>query len=253
MAIPFLDNIDLKNNTIENVKDPVSDTEVSNKKYVDDSINTLQATLEGEITSSQNNMEDYVNTQIATVNGAISEVSNSIQPAIEENIVDNLYSADTTKSLSANQGIQLRLGLEQQNTKINNVNTTSTTPRSRGTYNSLDYYNILYTQTLTFNDIDSNNEIQITQLLPENSVITSISGMLLKPDYTEQYIVGVGNSSYTDVCIWFIKYLQSSNTLYLGITSALGQDIDGYILNLNIDYYTIEENGDNQEIEESEE
>ena len=49
MAIPFYDNIDLNNNKIINLKAPENDGDVSNKKYIDDSISALNTTLNAKI------------------------------------------------------------------------------------------------------------------------------------------------------------------------------------------------------------
>ena len=51
------DQIDGMNKTIVNVRTPVNDTDASNRKYVDDSINTLKQSIE----SGYQKKGDYLN------------------------------------------------------------------------------------------------------------------------------------------------------------------------------------------------
>ena len=108
MAIPFYDNIDLNNNKIINLKAPENDGDVSNKKYIDDSISALNTTLNAKILEEKADLKDYVDNELLTINTNITNVSNSIDTKIQDSIVDNLYTSDAEKTLSANQGVELR-------------------------------------------------------------------------------------------------------------------------------------------------
>lgn len=112
MAIPFYDNLDLKNNKIENVGVPNNDNDAVNKQYLDNELTNLHTTITGEIEAEISN----VNESIGNVNDRIDELDgevttkidariNEVTPnIIEESIIDDLISTDTNKSLSANQG-----------------------------------------------------------------------------------------------------------------------------------------------------
>lgn len=122
MAIPFYDNIDLNNNKIINLKAPENDGDVSNKKYIDDSISALNTTLNAKILEEKADLKDYVDNELLTINTNITNVSNSIDTKIQDSIVDNLYTSDAEKTLSANQGVELRTRLDNLNNSIVFVN-----------------------------------------------------------------------------------------------------------------------------------
>lgn len=108
MAIPFYDNIDLNNNKIINLNPPENDNDVANKKFVDDSISALNIVIDAKILEEKADLKDYVDGEITAVNTTISGVSSSIDTKILNSIVDDLYTSDETKSLSANQGVEIR-------------------------------------------------------------------------------------------------------------------------------------------------
>tara|TARA_B100001564_G_scaffold134431_3_gene112749 strand:- start:6026 stop:7315 length:1290 start_codon:yes stop_codon:yes gene_type:complete len=55
------DYVDLNNKLIKNVANPVDDTDISTKKYVNDELNTLNSNIASEISTTVSNLDTFIN------------------------------------------------------------------------------------------------------------------------------------------------------------------------------------------------
>ena len=130
MNIPFLNDIDLKNNKIINLANPTADSDASNKIYVDTkisevlasvdtSLGTLETRLQTSITQSASDLTTYIDNEIDTLD-------TSLQTFVNNKIVDDLNTNDNTKVLAASQGYVINNRLVALEVISNNYNTDST-------------------------------------------------------------------------------------------------------------------------------
>lgn len=112
MGIPFLNDIDMKNNLIINLGTPINDNDATNKLYVDNSINTLKNNLETQLVVQKDELTNTFNTELETLNvnlsNKITTVEQSITSIIDGKIIDNLDTPSSEYALSANQGTILK-------------------------------------------------------------------------------------------------------------------------------------------------
>ena len=149
MAIPFYDNLDLKNNKIENVGTPTNNGDAINKQFLDTELDSLHTTISGEVAdeiSIVNRSIGAVNERIDGIDGEVTTKIdariNTVTPGlIEANIVDSLSSAEANKSLSANQGRILDGRIDAVRDLIVENNYTNT-PVIIGTYFDTPLYRV---------------------------------------------------------------------------------------------------------------
>lgn len=104
MSIPFYSNINLNNNTLENIKTPVNDTDGVNKQYVDTQIQTSATNVKQELNNNIDSKVSDLRESINAVDEKTNNISTNIDTSIKATIVDNLETLAADKSLSANQG-----------------------------------------------------------------------------------------------------------------------------------------------------
>ena len=164
MNIPFFSDIDIKGNRILNVGTPSDDNDVVNKIYIDEAISTLENTLRGEISVETTRID----TDISGLSDRVSTIENGldtkINSAILDNIVDNMVTADDTKSLSANQGVEIKSLIDDIRNSLR-FNNYLDTPVVIGSYFGKNLNRIVLTGTITTKpsnkkiDIESTNDI----------------------------------------------------------------------------------------------
>lgn len=243
MSIPFYSDIDLNNNKIINVANPINNTDLANKIYVDTQINdlisdigidmqNLQTTLEGEIT-------DEVGQLNTTLSNRITNEVIDLNQAILDNVIDRLNSTSTTNALSANQGYILNDRL----TNLENVkNTYSLTTVPIGTYLNNDLYRVVIKETYNTTTDPLNNPVITLTLsdLATNELPINIYGFCVTNDkvlyishcgYNSQSLPdGISISSYNRITQELGLYI--GTTLY-GEIIGTGTTLD---LFLNIEY-----------------
>lgn len=130
MNIPFLNDIDLKNNKIINLANPVANTDASNKIYVDTKISEVLASVDtslGELqTNLQTNITQSVDDLHTTIDGELDTLETSLQSYVDDKIIDNLFTDDNTKVLAASQGYAINNRLVQLEIVSNSYNIDST-------------------------------------------------------------------------------------------------------------------------------
>ena len=148
MNIPFFSDIDIKGNRILNVGTPNDDNDVANKIYIDEAISTLENTLRGEISVETTRID----TDISGLSDRVSTIENGldtkINSAILDNVVDNMVTADATKSLSANQGVEIKSLIDDIRNSLR-FNNYLDTPVVIGSYFGKDLNRIVLTGTIT--------------------------------------------------------------------------------------------------------
>lgn len=147
MNIPFFSDIDIKGNKILNVGTPSNDNDVANKIYIDTAISVLENTLRGEITTETTRIDSDISgldNRISTIEDGLDTQINS---AILNNIVDNTVTEDATKSLSANQGVELRNQIDTIQSSLK-YNEYLDTPIVIGSYFGKDLNRIVLTGTI---------------------------------------------------------------------------------------------------------
>ena len=111
MSIPFYSDIDLNNNKIINVANPVNNTDLANKIYVDTQISDLVSSIDAELETLRDDIDTAITTQISqldtTLSNRITNEVDNLNQAILDNVIDRLNSTSTTNALSANQGFIL--------------------------------------------------------------------------------------------------------------------------------------------------
>lgn len=144
MSIPFLDNIDMKNNLIVNLGTPINDTDGANKIYVDSSLASLKINLENQLNTQRDELTNLITTDIEALNielsNRITTVEQSIVSTIDSKIVDNLDTPSGDYALSANQGAILKSLIE---VAYSDNNIYSSEPTLIGTWLDSSVYRIV--------------------------------------------------------------------------------------------------------------
>ena len=130
MNIPFLNDIDLKNNKIINLANPVADTDASNKIYVDNKISDVLANVDTSLTDLETHLQTSI-TQSASdlttyIDNEIDTLDTSLQTFVNDKIVDDLNTNDNTKILAASQGYAINNRLVALEIISNSYNIDST-------------------------------------------------------------------------------------------------------------------------------
>ena len=130
MNIPFLNDIDLKNNKIINLANPVADTDASNKIYVDNKISDVLANVDTSLTDLETRLQTSI-TQSASdlttyIDNEIDTLDTSLQTFVNDKIVDDLNTNDNTKILAASQGYAINNRLVALEIISNSYNIDST-------------------------------------------------------------------------------------------------------------------------------
>lgn len=147
MNIPFFSDIDIKGNKILNVGTPSNDNDVANKIYIDTAISVLENTIRGEITTETTRIDSDISDLDSRISTIEDGLDTQINSAILNNIVDNTVTEDATKSLSANQGVELRNQIDTIQSSLK-YNEYLDTPVVVGSYFGKDLNRIVITGTI---------------------------------------------------------------------------------------------------------
>ena len=109
-AIPFAGNINVDNNSINNLADPVASSDAATKNYVDNDATVVRVTGNQTIAGEKTISDDLTISGNLTVAGAITTV-NSETISLADNIID-LNSNFTTGSPTENAGLRIQRGDE---------------------------------------------------------------------------------------------------------------------------------------------
>lgn len=243
MAIPFYDNIDINNNKIINVNTPELDGDSANKKYVDDSIYNLSNTINTKILEEKANITDYIDEEINTTKSLITALESSVDTKILNNIVDDLYTSDNDKSLSARQGVELRSLIEDLSTTVTSVNNYDSVEDGEinisGNILGLAYKRCLIPIFIDTSITEQINEFDLAQKIGNIAVIFKISGFII-----ENAIIHYINTDDFKVIDYNIKQAK----LKLEFSQTILPTLENNTLYLIIEYYDdtqfIEENVD---------
>lgn len=130
MNIPFLNDIDLKNNKIINLANPVADTDASNKIYVDNKISDVLANVDTSLTDLETRLQTSITQSVSDlttyIDNEIYTLDTSLQTFVNDKIVDDLNTNDNTKILAASQGYAINNRLVALEIISNSYNIDST-------------------------------------------------------------------------------------------------------------------------------
>lgn len=220
MSIPFYSNIDLKNNIIINSGTPTNPNDLVNKDYVDVSIEGLTTNLNNQITTLNDTLTAQITNKTSEIDTKftteIQNIKTSIPTQISQNIVDNLETQDTSKSLSANQGYVL-------NMLINNIplNTYTSIISKIGVWDNYDLCRVKVDKIIT--NPTQFYTVQFTELDLDTYEVVNINGYytidnsrkwLSKYNVVNSPLDELDNIKYG---IYIYDYDISTNTAYLYI------------------------------------
>ena len=165
MSIPFYSDIDLNNNKIINVANPVNNTDLANKIYVDTQISDLVSSIDAELETLRDDIDTAITTQISqldtTLSNRITNEVDNLNQAILDNVIDRLNSTSTTNALSANQGFILNDRLRN----LENIkNDYTSEPKVVGTFLSNDLYRYVIVKTFDEKPATQFIDIELTEL-----------------------------------------------------------------------------------------
>lgn len=220
MSIPFYSNIDLKNNIIINSGTPTNPNDLVNKDYVDVSIEGLTTNLNNQITTLNDTLTAQITNKTSEIDTKftteIQNIKTSIPIQISQNIVDNLETQDTSKSLSANQGYVL-------NMLINNIplNTYTSIISKIGVWDNYNLCRVKVDKVIT--NPTQFYTVQFTELDLDTYEVVNINGYytidnsrkwLSKYNVVNSPLDELDNIKYG---IYIYDYDISTNTAYLYI------------------------------------
>lgn len=232
MAIPFYDNLDLNNNKISNVGTPESNTDVSNKQYVDGAITVLRTEINQSILTEINGVTDYIDGKVSTINTTISDLDSSVNTRIISNIVDDLYTSDSEKSLSAKQGVELRTQLETLNTAVSSVNNYNSVEDGEigpsGRILGYDYIRCLIPIFIDEPVVQQINDFDLSQKIGNIAVVFKVSAFVI-----ENGIIHYINTDDMKL----INYDIQQAILKLEFSQTLLSELENNTLYLIVEYY----------------
>ena len=109
-AVPFAGNINVDNNSINNLADPVASSDAATKNYVDTDATVVRVTGDQSIAGAKTFSDDVTVQGSLTVSGTVTTV-NSETISLADNLID-LNSNFTTGSPSENAGFRILRGDE---------------------------------------------------------------------------------------------------------------------------------------------
>lgn len=266
MSIPFYNNLDLKNNKIENLAAPSNQGDAANKQYVDDEIARVEAEIDSGSSAKIDELEKRLDDAIVAHDTAIAETNTNLiqtqdelhssvdninatiettktelktytDESISTHIVDNLETADATKSLSANQGVILNGRLEILNAGLADLQDKiiySDEELAVGDW----FGNLLYRSIVTISIIEQpQQEYTVDLSVYDIDTFIKLNGFVKITNLNKTYFIGTGKSDAQLSGIAVRDYNDETKQLEMYITSDLIIDLVGCDLKLEI-YYT---------------
>jgi hypothetical protein len=83
------DYVDLNNKLIKNVANPVDDTDISTKKYVNDELNTLNSNIASEISTTVSNLDTFINNKNFITSSHLTNNGIVTRTAVENGSIGN--------------------------------------------------------------------------------------------------------------------------------------------------------------------
>lgn len=232
MSIPFYSDIDLNNNKIINVANPVNDTDLANKIYVDTQISDLVRSIDTDLETLRNDIDNSITTQISqldtTLSNRITNEVDNLNQAILDNVIDRLNSTSNTNALSANQGFILNDRL----TNLENIkNDYTSEPKVVGTFLNNDLYRYVIIKTFEEQPETQLIDIELTEL-GENAWPINVYGFRYTGTSIDYFAKRVNSLDSVTIDI----YTKQPNKLSL----TIGDNIYNNWSNDNVFYIIVE-------------
>lgn len=221
MDIPFYNNINLNNNKIINCNNPEDDLDVVNKLFLNTQLDSVNNNLSNLITTQQSEINERITNEVNTINTTITEnntqIHEDINTSITSNIINNLLSQDTTKSLSAKQGNLLKADIDLVSNKVDNItqNIYSLTKTPIGVYLNKTLYRQVINTTITAETTEEIS-IDLTSIFNNNDGnIINLNGFYIDTENITHWI-GKNDSGLT-----IQEYSNTTHILKLQLTQEL--------------------------------
>ena len=187
--------------------------------------------------------EVYIDEEINTTKSLITDLESSVDTKMLNNIVDDLYTSDNDKSLSARQGVELRGLIDNLSTKVTYVNNYDSIEGEKintsGNILGLAYKRCLIPIFIGTPITEQINEFDLAQKIGNIAVIFKISGFII-----ENAVIHYINTDDFKVIDYNIKQAK----LKLEFSQTILPTLENNTLYLIIEYYDdtqfIEENVD---------
>lgn len=224
MNIPFLNDIDLKNNKILNLSNPTADGDAANKLYidtkisevltsVDTSLDTLETNLQEDITQSTDDLHTIINTELATL-------ETNMQLYVDSKIVDNLTTNNNTKILAASQGVVISNRLVELEAISHDYEIS---PNLVGSFlnEPLNRFILKETYNTTEEPLTSNIITITLSELALNDIPISIAGFAIVSDDIYYITNGIFDTNSVEDNICLTKYNRSTQEINISIGTTL--------------------------------